>query len=1075
MKAAKLLSQLDSLSNPERQLTLARIARKTSSAALRALLDSLDGNLYQAHCALTMASVVGDADFLVTAFFWDWPQARKRAAALVADLTAIPNGLLEATLQLDMASRQAFFRKIRRVGHEDLAALLIAPVAERFGPKEACLLLAALAAENFTDWLPRLAYRLESWRTPAGRHPDLVLAYLKEELQRCGRPWRDEVWNRFSSALGILSQKRPKEILQLASELGSPRTIWWLLSSHWGTLASKEPHLIVKLLLSDDYRGFWKQHGLPTGISSRLRSFDFDTRVAFVKPLAGSERHLEQALRAVAPSERKSLFEGVTAQLDLSQQLWGPNFMKVLPHSTRAAEAERMLALPAVSSNLDSTIQRLGQLPPDKAKDRLRELVRNPKPETRALVRGAVVTGAGLYQARSKETISDLRSLKNEADPVRFNALHALSFWPYRCTKEEHIPDLRAVLQDVCEARDTSEATRSAFRRMALRWIELAEVESPLFNFGLEVLRSLTDASAALYLSSIRNFSKERREALLKALLPRVDKEFERENFHPLFALCNSLGDRVWEHPSIEERLRVLTGHPQEWDAKNAILYWLSHPKKRAERVEELLGQDPSAIAVPSVLSVVNRQRQDLLDPYLEKKPTRGRFLSGDTIYVLPVYGGFHLWLPRQQKAFAEIHSLVYRDEARTLASRAHSIRLVGELCFLSDEPFEALLDHSELALREAALGATRNPERLLAHLNSQEARVAAYRLERLVRDSRPEKAREILMRALDLPNKLTAKKELYRLLGLLRKSAPLAEAWREENQHRDLRLAILHAWQEMLDLAEVRELFQDAFQAEDPWLVRAALAVPRNALPQEHRIEWVEQLQTLVRHPEPTLGVVVWTKLRSWAAEAPERLAVTAVEGLTDLDSTAWRQAVELLLSCALVQDGHLAGSARRLVEQDSEVREGRDLPARQRLRHLINRARAEEDDSLRTQLLKELAGVPLPEAWQRFTVRACKDSWAEMAREVETFEEMEALLSAVKIEVARPSWEPADVVTVARELAGEESPTARRLAVDLLAHAGMRTRWNEPCRELLEQLRRDDYRGVAERAGLLVTRPEP
>ena len=777
----------------------------------------------------------------------------------------------------------------------------------------------------------------------------------------------------------------------------------------------------------------------------------------------------------MAPSERKALFEGATAHLDLSQQLWGANFMKALPHSIRAAEAERMLALTAVSSNLDSTINRLGQLPPDKAEERLRQLVRNPKPETRALVRGAVCTGAGLYRARLKETISDLRSLKNEADPVRFNALHALSFWPYRCTQEEHIPDLRAVLQDVCEARDTSEATRSAFRRMALRWIELAEVKAPLFNFGLEVLRSLTDASAALYLSSIRNFSKKRRETLLTALLPRVDKEIERENFHPLFALCNSLGDRVWEHPSLEERLRMLTSHTQEWDAKNAILYWLSHPKKRAERVQELLRQDPSAIAVASVLNVVNRQRQDLLDPYLKKEPTRGRFLSGDTIYVLPIYGGFHLWLPRQQKAFAEIHSLVYQDEPRTLASRAHSIRLVGELDYLPDEPFEVFLKHSELALREAALGATRNPERLLAHLNSQEARVAAYRLGRLVRDSRPEKAREILRRALDLPNKLTAKKELYRLLGLLRESAPLAEAWREENQHRDLRLAILHAWQEMLDLTEVRKLFQDAFQAEDPWLVRAALAVPRNALPKSNRIEWVERLQSLVKHPEPTLGNVVWTKLRSWAAEAPERLALTAVEGLTDLDSTAWRPAVELLLSCALVQDGHLAGSARRLREQDSEVREGRDLPARQRLRHLINRARAEENDSLRRQLLKELAGVSLPEAWQRFTVRASTDSWAEMAREVETFEEMEALLSAVKLEVARPSWEPDDVIKVARELAGDESPTARRLAVDLLAHAGTRTRWNETCRLLLEQLRGDDYPGVAERAGLLVTRPEP
>lgn len=1075
MKAAELLSLLDPLSYPERQLNLARIARKTGPSELRPLLQSLDADLYQAHCALTMASVVGDAEFLLSAFSWQWPQARKRAAALVADASVVPIGLLEATFRLDMTSRQAFFRKIRRVGREDLAALLIAPVKERFGPKEACLLLGGLPENDFKTWLSRLAYRLESWRTPAGRYPELVLAYMEEELKRCGRPWREEVWRRFSSALGILAQKMPKALLQLTSELGSPRAVWWLFGPHWGTLASKEPQLLIDLLLSNEYRGFWKQHGLPAGVLSRLRTFDLETRLALVEPLAGSERHLEQALQAVPPSQRKALFEGATAHLDLSQQLWGPNFMKVLPHSVRAAEAERMLALPAVSSNLESTIYRLGQLPPDKADEALRELVRNPKAETRALVRAAIFTGPGLYRARLEETVSELRTLKNEADPVRFNALQALSFWPYCCSKEEHIPDLRAVLQDVCEARDTSESTRSAFRRMALRWIELAGVESPLFDFGLEVLKSLSDASAALYLPSIRNFSEERREALLKALLPRVDKEIERENFHPLFALCNSLGDRVWEHPSIENRLRALTSHSQEWDAKRAILHWLSHPKKRAERVEELLRQDPSSIAVPSVLNIVGRQRQDLLDPYLQKKPTKGRFLSGDTIYVLPLYGEFHLWLPRQQQAFAEIHSLVYSDQERTLASRAHSIRLVGELCFLSDEPIKPYLEHSELSLREAALGSTRDPEALLAHLNSQEARVAAYRLGRLVRDSRPEEAGKILMRGLALPNKLTAKKELYRLLGLFRELRPLADAWREENQHRDLRVAILHAWQEMLDLPEARELFQEAFRADDHWLVRAALAVPRNALPQRHRIEWVEQIQTLVEHPEPTLGSVVWLKLRSWAAEAPERLALTAVEGLTDLDSTAWRQAVELLLSCALVQDGHLAMSARRLVEQDSESREGRDLPARQRLRHLVNRARAEDDDSLRTQLLKELAGVTLPEAWQRFTVRASTDSWAKMAREVETFEEMEALISAVKLEVARPCWEPDDVIKVARELAGDESPTARRLAVDLLAHAGTRTRWNETCRELLEQLRCDDYPGVAERAGLLVTRPEP
>ena len=521
--------------------------------------------------------------------------------------------------------------------------------------------------------------------------------------------------------------------------------------------------------------------------------------------------------------------------------------------------------------------------------------------------------------------------------------------------------------------------------------------------------------------------------------------------------------------------MQVLTRSTQEWEARKAISYWLIDPTKREKRAEELLRRDASAIAVPSVLSVVHRRRQDLLEPYLQKSTTKGRFLSGDTIYLLPLYQGFHRWLPRQQKAFAEIHSLVYHDQARTLASRAHSIRLMGELHFLSNEPVQNFLAHPELALREAALSATESSQLLLNHLNSQEARVAAYRLGRMVRNSSRPKAREILMRGLALPSKLTSKKELYRLLGLLREFEPLAHAWREENQHRDLRVAILHAWQQMLDLAEARELYLEAFQAEDHWLVRAALAAPRNFVPPQYRAPWVEHMQKLVKHSEPTLGGVVWTKLRNWAIEAPEQLARTAVQGLTELDSTSWRQAVELLLRCAATQSGLLSESARLLVEQDSVCKEERDLPARQRLRHLVNRARAEENGSLRNKMMKELATVPLPEAWQRFTTRAATDSWADMAREVETFEEMEALIGVVKTEVARPFWEPDQILEKACALASEETPVSRRLAVELLALAGQRTRWNEPCRELLGQLRRDDYAGVAERAALLVTWPEP
>lgn len=1075
MKSAQLLSKLDRLNYPERQRTLVRVVRETDVPQLLQLLDSLKDDLYQAQCALTMASVAGQADFLVQALQWPWPQARLRAGRLLVALPGVPAGLADGVCGLDLTARLAFLRSVRRRGREDMAAILIGPIEERFGPKEAGLLFPALPPELWDDWLPRLSYGLSSWRTSAGRYPDRVLHHLRQELEKCTREWRESVWYRFASALEMLVEKRPGELLSLALELGRPRAIWSLLAPHWGSLASSEPRKVVELLQRVEYQIFWKSQGLPAGVLNRFRSFDKKTQLALAEPLADSEYHLQRLLCSVAPAERGELFQAATARLDLSQQRWSPAFMKALPHPERRREATRMLALPVVASTLETTIATLGLLSPEESTEQLKALVKNPKVEIRALVRKARVEGAGLYRDSLEEVLDELLTLKNESDPVRASALGALSYWPYGCLQEKHLSRLREMLQDVCQARDTSELTRGAFRRMALQWIELAGVEGPMFRFGLEVLKSLTDASAALYLGSIRNYSWERREAILEALLGRVDKEMKGENYNPLFALANSLGDRLWQHPVMEERLHTLTRSKIDWTSRRAIGYWLQHPEKRSQRVEELLKHDASSIAVTGVASILARQRQDLLDPFLRKKTIKGRFLSGETIYLLPVYSGFERWLPRQQKAFAELHALVFRDETKTLYTRATSLQMIDKLCFLSDELVRSFLDHPELALREAALGAMRTPEVLLDRLDSQEARVAAYRLVRVVRDRPPGEALEVVQQGLQRPNKLTAKKELYRLLGILRALEPLLEAWREEGQHRDLRLAVLHALQGMLDLAPVREIYQEALGDQDQWIVRAVLAAPRGVVPEEHRRQWVERLSALAEHPEPTLAGEIWTKLRGWAEEAPELTAETAGRGVSDLDSTSWRQAVELLLSCATAGGRPLYEATRRLVELDSVVREGRDLPARQRLRHLVNRASAEPDPQLRDHLLGEIAAVPLPESWLDFVVRASRESWVGLAVEVESFEEMEALIYAIKSEVGQAHWDPARILDAAGSLAAEESPAARRLAVELLTLAGAQLRWSAPCRGLLDKLRRDEYPGVAERAALVVTRAEP
>lgn len=1076
MKSQQLLSRLERLDYGRRQGELARLARELDPSVLESLFASLQEGLYEAQAALTLASVARRGDLLLQAFQWPWPQTRQRAATLLVDLQVLPEDLVPAALGLDLRARRVFLAKIRRRGCSLLADALIKPFHQRHGLRESRLLMPALSPELLADWLEKYGYRLDSWRSLSGRHPDLVLGYWRGQLKAKPPENRARSWYSLSSALDVLALKRPQELLGLAREFGEAQAIWSVFRPIWGRLLSVDSEAVLRLLQGAEYQALWKAQGLPSALISRLRRFALEEQVTLMEPFAADQARLSACLQALAPKSRARAFVAATAGTNHSQTRWGQAMMRTLPHELRAAEARRMLALPSVMGRLEETLSVLGFHPPEEARPKLRELAKNPKVDLRALARRQLLESPGFYRQQISEALSDLAQWSNEPDPVRNAALTALNQWPHCCWSHSTVEPLRGFLKDICQAQDTSESTRHLFRQLALRWIEHCPVGSAHFQFGLECLRELTDSAAVLFLPSIRNFPRERRQAIIDATVERVDYQLKREDASPLFALCRALGSRLEHHPEIEARLAPLTRNKHDWCAFSAISFWLKGAQTRDERVEKLLSQEPSAIVVYEISQHVHRRRQDLLGPVLQRKPIKGRFLSGQTIFVPPFNDGFDRWLPKQQQAFAELHLLIVKDEKRRLMDRARSLSLFREFCFLDDSWVLPYLADPELSLREAALAAlNRNPDQLIAKLNQQEARVAAFRLANQLRALPPAQARALLRQALEAPTKLTSKKELLRLAGVLGERELLEQAWQERGQHRDLKLALLQALLTHFDQDWARTLYAQAFSAEDAWLVRTSLTGHRGQVPPDHRASWVEPLMRVLNHGDPTLRNLAWTALREWSEDAPERLARRAVEGVADLEERGWRPALELLLSCQRPGEISLRLVASRLIEKDDWRLEGRDQPARQRLRFLVNRVSTEQKEDLRRRYFEGLSDLDYPESLLFFRVAVVQNDWADLSQKVETFEEMEALTSGVLDEIRRPKWTKRRLLETVQNLAEHSSPVARRLAVEVLKQLGAQTQWDHRSQELLEKLRDDPYQGVSERARLVIVRAEP
>jgi hypothetical protein len=280
--------------------------------------------------------------------------------------------------------------------------------------------------------------------------------------------------------------------------------------------------------------------------------------------------------------------------------------------------------------------------------------------------------------------------------------------------------------------------------------------------------------------------------------------------------------------------------------------------------------------------------------------------------------------------------------------------------------------------------------------------------------------------------------------------------------------------------------MLSDAATAERAVATALAEAGPFT-IAERHRARYGVLVRTVAGHPDPDTaraGLAAWPAWAGWDRDG----AASLVTVISDLDNTAtWPAAVDgLIRACALTGDpAPLRAAVTTLARADDVVGPDRDLPARQRVRHVVTHLSAHVDvsgEALRgvAETLSDvlaatadyradglaLAVAALPRrgdllpALQRIATLADRPvlAWRVTDR-------VERWLSAH--DPGRPS-----LLLTARDL--PTTAAGALLAVGIAGQAGPYAGWPAPWRDLVLALREHADPDVRERALQTVTAPE-
>ncbi len=1113
--AAKLLRQFDSLCHDERMRSLGLLAQKHShSPEIDRLITELEaGETFESYLAVRLAALSERVLPLRRALASGSALVMQSAAKYLPRVTGDPETLLEAYEQMVPAVRRSLLRRVVRQERREAAEALYRVVLEREGAARAVVLLPVCRPETVRLALKKYEHAPLNWRSLAQRHPDLVLERLTERLEESSLGERSFLWERYRQAVRYLYLEQAEEVARLALEYGPAKGLPAGFDRIIGGLARRVPKLAFELVTSEQFYSTLQREGLPARLVGTIRSLSLEHRQALAVLLAQWPSHLAALLDEHAPSERAELLEHAHGQFDKERAPWSKKLLDVLPHEIRHAEARRILDLEVIRSDRMRSLDLSAYLPFEEARGALEEAARASDADERALALRSLVRCVGLNRRGIAQALRFCQKIENDQDPVRRKVYEALAACPPTVFEDAHAEPLFSLIAHAFSARDTSWETRAHIREFAVRLIQAHAIRphGELFGVALDLIEQLAKQSRSLWIELEDRLPPGAEEPLVAALDRPLRQSVRREEYSLLFLFARALGRRAWEAELIQLLLEKATRATPDYVASRAIAHWLEPPRTRDERVQRLLQRDRSNIEVRQVFDHVHRRRQDLLDPYLTKKPLLGRFFSGQTVYVVPARSGFFRWLPRQQRAYGELLDEVVTDEGASTWSRTCAVRVRARLYTTRLEDLEQWVASEDVSIAEAALhGAShldcpaRSCSLLSEHLESSRARVAMYSMYRCASYTPAGAVHRLLDDILRRDRlKVTVEKEAVRLLSRFPTADNvdlLFDYVDGRELHRDVKIAAGRAARNLLHHPRAWDLLEQLARADERSVAVSFVGVRPSSFSEDAAKRYLELLFAVARHEDSFVRSRAVRTLGGWAKVEPRAVAAFVAEYITDLESVCWKEALRALIDACRHGDAreYAVETARFLcslaLEDQPEAEAQRDLPARQRLKEMAERfalVGGEWVEQLRPALLgidEVLSNDPTLLSL-RLDLRITATRWRNANS---ALDDLTALVdelgdgwlgsekfgwrvaSHLKGTLAAKSEQEQVFRPLALELSESSDHRLRRLGVAVLSVVGPQLRWPTQLAETLRRMRRDDHVGVRAAALNLFTAPE-
>ena len=954
-----LLKELDVLSAPHRTRRMALLGRDTQgSQELRALLNELQSDTYEASLALDAAGAARDEHVILEALRHESVLVRCKAADLACRYCS-DDAVTTEISGAAPAIRRRLLKGISKERRAVLATALLEEVAARWGAREACLLLSACSAEVVRQHLPMLGVAVLRWRPICLSHPDAVLEYLRQTFAEAPDRDRCDLWQRFREPLRILGRIRPSEVLEFAIEEAPKEDFPEVLERHLGQWIRLANARVFALLTRGGRRGRLVQRGLPRGALRALSHFSAEQRFDLARILAENPPRLAAMLRRLPPLLRGEVFLKAYDHHETPGSTSCPPLLEVLPHALRDREAARLLDLRAIRADPKAILEVTALRDIRLARPVLELAATSALPAERARALSLLILCTGRYRRGMTETLHCLARIKDEHDAVRLAVFRALATVSPSAFRDAHATALTGLVDFLVEAADISPETRAAAQDLAVQMLRVgtSRPANALFQFGITTLAKLARRTGVIPLPSLtQNLRRGVEHRIFAAMLPVIQAMEPPDHDELVLALAQALGKRAHPLDPLQALLEELTLAPSAAVAQQAIELWLSPPKTRDARVMKLLRHDASMIVLPMVFEHLHRFRQAWLDPYLDGQPIKGRYATGQTVYLLPPASGFHRWLPRQQQALQQLFESVATDTSRSDWERTASVRTISRMPAISIDELHLYLNAEEAAIARAAIGSlawSDRPHQALPLLfdlaRGGEGSAAMWALRQAAEYIEAEPLHTVLSSLLATPLDVSVHEKVARLLGAFPSDVTLAllvDEWAKADLPRDVRVAIGRSARRLLDVEEGWWLLEELAGSADGGVAASLLEQSAAELRPDHRARYGDLLLRLTAHPDVRVARRAFVGLVVWSSGSEERFARAAAAHILDLDrGGAWTGAIDLLV--ASCRDGRAKDTLSDVVREltsslgadTTNSTTERDVPARQRLWRLCTR----------------------------------------------------------------------------------------------------------------------------------------